>query len=192
MGPARAALVGAGLGAAWGLAARAFMRLVTQDAPAFSWAGTLGIIGLSAVLGAGVAVAGRARAQHRSRWWWFALVPGLLLFPGQGMPFIPAFALGGALLRRRNVLLRLVALVTVVGPGLLFWRIDRLDEVHMLSAPLRVQLGDLVGLPLLCLAMALAGDRLWGPRRHTLGVDVNAPGNAGAFTSNRAKRRLSV
>jgi hypothetical protein len=25
-----------------------------------------------------------------------------------------------------------------------------------------------------------------------LGFDVNAPGNAGAFTSNRAKRRLSV
>jgi hypothetical protein len=167
-GMAQVGLLGLGLGALWGAAARVFMRLVSTE-PSFSWAGTLGIVGLSAVLGLGVALAGQARAERRSRWWWLVLGPGLLLFPGQGIPFLPGFVVGGLLLRRRNLLARLAAWVTILGPGVAFWRSDRLDEVHMLSAPLRMQLADLVGLPLLTLAMALAGDRLWGPRRERSG-----------------------
>jgi len=161
----RAALTGLGLGAAWGVAARVFMRLVTTEQPSFSWAGTLGIIGLAAVLGAGVAVASEARLRRRRAFWWLALAPGLLLFAGPGMPFIPAFVLGGLLLRRRHVLARLGALVAIAGPGVAFWWVDRLDEVHMLGAPARVQAAELVVLPLLSLVLALAGDRLWGPRR---------------------------
>ena len=176
----RAGLLGLGLGALWGVAARIFMRLVSTE-PSFSWAGTLGIIGLAGVCGVGVSLSGQARADRRSRWWWLALLPGLLIFAGQGMPFLPAFLVGGLLLLRRNLLGRLLALATIVGPALAFWWTDRLDEVHMLPAPLHQQLGDLVALPLLTLAMALAGYRLWGPRRQT------SPGGRQSDSPERAR-----
>jgi hypothetical protein len=176
----RAALLGLGLGALWGIAARVFMRLVSTE-PSFSWSGTLGIIGLAAVFGVGVAMAAQARADGRSRWWWLVLLPGLLIFAGQGMPFLPGFLVGGLLLLRRNLLPRLLALVTIVGPGVALWWADRLDEVHMLPAPMRQQLGDLVALPLLILAMALAGHRLWGPRGQS------SPGGRQSDSPERAR-----
>jgi len=90
----RGAALGLGLGAVWGVLARVWMRLIS-DNPEFSWAGTLAIIGLSAVLGTGVGLMHAARRSGRSGWWTLAVVPGLLLFMSPGMLLAPCFLLGG-------------------------------------------------------------------------------------------------
>jgi hypothetical protein len=158
-----AALLGLGAGLAWGVAARVWMRLVTTEAPGFSWVGTLAILGLAGVFGAGVGLWWSARgAEGRRRWRRLALLPGLLLFAGQGLPFLPAF-IGGALARRGYPLLRPLAAVTVVGPAVALWWGVRFDEVTFLAAPARVQVAMLVGMPLLALAVAVAGHVALGP-----------------------------
>ena len=86
--------LGFALGTAWGVLARVWMRLVTTD-PEFSWAGTLSIVVLSAVLGAGVGVVDAARRTDRSSWWTLAIAPGCLLFLSPGMVLAPCFAIGG-------------------------------------------------------------------------------------------------
>ena len=173
----RAAALGAVLGALWGVAARVWMRLVSTE-PEFSWAGTLGIVVLSAVLGAGVAVSSVARSRHGwRRVARLAVVPGMVMFAGQGLPFLPAFVVGGLLLRRRHPLARLATLVVVVGPAVLLWWSERLDEYTMLSAPYRVQIGLLLGMPLLATVLAFAGDLVWG-RRVAVGGQSASPERA--------------
>jgi hypothetical protein len=169
-GLARAAAAGLAAGAVWGVAVRLFMRLVTTEKPEFSWVGTLSIIALTAVFGLVVGVAAQARREGRSRWWLLVAVPGLLLFAGQGAPFAPAFLLGGIALRValgsgasrvRRAAGVLAALVAVTVVPVLFWRSDRLDEYTMLSAPTRVQLAELLLMPLLGLWLAWHGRSLW-------------------------------
>ena len=99
----RAALTGLGLGAAWGVAARVWMRLVT-DTPEFSWVGTAFIVGLSA---------------------WFGLfVTGLNLVPvGQLDGGHAVYALFGA---RAFVIARAawwtcVGLIALAGPSWILW-----------------------------------------------------------------------
>jgi hypothetical protein len=162
-GPARASVTGLALGAAWGVAARGWMRLVSTE-PEFSWAGTLAIVGLGAVFGLLVALSWRARhAKGRRRWLRLVAVPGLLLFAGQGLPFAPAFLVAGPLLRRRHPLARLGVLLCVVGPAVLLWWTGRVDQVHMLAVPQRVQVSMLIGMPLLAAAIAGAGHLVLGP-----------------------------
>lgn len=159
----RAALVGFGLGAAWGVVARAWMRLVSTE-PEFSWAGTSMIIGLSGVLGLLIGLSWRARHSTGGRRWFRLLfVPGLILFAGQGAPLAPGLLVAGPLVRRRGLLARAVAVLAIVGPGVLLWWTERLDETTMLSAPLHVQLALLFGMPVLSLALALAGHLVLGP-----------------------------
>jgi hypothetical protein len=159
----RAALWGAAGGAVWGVAARAWMRLVSTS-PEFSWAGSLAIVGLAAVFGAGVGLSSAARRHRgRRRWLRLAVVPGMLLFVGQGLPLLPAFALAGPLFGRRSLVAKAVAGLAVVGPGVLLWWTERLDETTMLSAPPHVRLGLLLGLPVISLALAWAGHLVWGP-----------------------------
>ena len=159
----RAALLGAAAGAVWGVAARAWMRLVSTS-PEFSWVGSLAIVGLAAVFGAGVGVSSAARRRRGwRRWLRLAVVPGLLLFVGQGLPLLPAFALGGPLAGRRHPLAKLLAALAVVGPGMAFWWTARLDETTMLSGPLHVRLGFLLGMPVISAALAWAGHLVWGP-----------------------------
>ena len=160
----RSAGVGAASGALWGVAARGWMRLVSTS-PEFSWTGTLLIVGLAATLGAGVAVSSAAR----SRTGWrrvarLAVVPGMVMFAGQGIPFLPAFVVGGLLLRRRHVVARMLTVLAVAGPAVLVWWSERLDEYTMLSAPTRVQVSLLLGMPVLAMVLAFAGDRVWGRR----------------------------
>jgi hypothetical protein len=169
----RAALTGVVAGALWGVAVRVFMRLVTTDRPEFSWVGTLMIIALTSVFGVVVGVAAQARREGRSRWWLLAVVPGLLLFAGQGMPFLPAFVLGGIALRfalggatrapssARRAAGLVAALVAATVVPVLLWRSDRLDEYTMLSAPMRVQLAELLFMPVLGLWLAWHGRSLW-------------------------------
>lgn len=173
----RAAALGAGLGALWGVSARVWMRLVST-APEFSWPGTLAIVVVAAVLGAGVGVSSRARSltgwRRAAR---LAVVPGMVIFAGQGLPLLPAFVVGGLLLRRRHVVARLATALAVVGPAVLLWWSERLDEYTMLSAPQRVQLSMLIGMPLLATALAFAGDLVWG-RRVSLGGQSASPERA--------------
>jgi hypothetical protein len=101
----RAAARGFALGLAWGVLARLFMRLLTTT-PEFSWAGTLAILGFSAVLWSGVVVVDQARRTGRSRWWRLAPIPGLVLFLSPGVLLVPG-AVGAAVwlaLRTRAVL----------------------------------------------------------------------------------------
>jgi hypothetical protein len=159
----RAALTGLGLGAAWGVLARAWMRLVSTE-PEFSWFGTLMIVLLSAVFGLLIGLSWQARhATGWRRWLRFGFVPGLILFAGQGLPLAPGFLVGGPLLRRRSWLARCLAVVAIVGPGVLFWKSERLNEVTMNTVPLHVQLGYLFGMPLVATALAIAGHLVMGP-----------------------------
>jgi hypothetical protein len=163
MAPLRAGLVGLALGAVWGVAARVWMRLVSTT-PEFSWAGTLGIVAFAAVFGMLTGLAWRARhATGGRRWLRLVAVPCLLLFAGQGAPFAPAFLVAGPLLRRRSALARALVAVVVVGPAVLLWWTDRLDEFTMLSIPMRVQVSMLVGMPVLAAALAVAGHLVLGP-----------------------------
>ena len=159
----RAALWGAALGTAWGVLARAWMRLVSTS-PEFSWAGTLAIVVLAAVFGAGVGLSAAARRRRGwRRWLRLTVVPGMVLFAGQGLPLLPAFALAGPLAGRRSPVAKAVAALAVVGPGVLLWWTERLDETTMLSAPLHVQLGLLLGMPVISVALAWAGHLVFGP-----------------------------
>ena len=167
----RAAAVGLAAGALWGVAVRVFMRLVTTEEPGFSWVGTGFILALSAVFGAAVGVAAQARREGRSRWWLLVALPGLLLFAGQGAPFLPAFVLGGIALRiglgapraarTRRVVALVAALVAVAAMPVVLWQVDRLDEYTMLSAPVRVQLAELLLMPVLSAWLAWHGRSLW-------------------------------
>ena len=107
--------VGALAGAGWGVVARVFMRLLSDD-PQFSWAGTLAIVGIAAVTGACVGLVHGARASGRSRWWRLAALPGLLLFAGPGSLLVPAAVGMAVVLRARPVLRVLGALLVVVTP----------------------------------------------------------------------------
>ena len=170
-GTLRGAATGLALGVAWGVAARVFMRLVA-DAPEFSWAGTLGILAIAGWFGAWTgAAAGAVRAGRRG-WWRLLALPALILFAGQGAPFLPGALLGALALSRRHggrdggrgwVAVPAAVIANLVTPFLL-WRADRLDEVTMLSAPLRAQVATLVLMPVLGLALAWWSRDLFAPR----------------------------
>jgi hypothetical protein len=144
----RAALVGTALGAAWGVLARVWMRLVSTE-PEFSWTGTIFIVLLATVFGLCVGFAAETRRQGRSVWWLVSAVPALLLFAGQGFLFLPGTLVAGVLLARRSVVARRVAWLALLVVPVLLWRDLRLDEDTMLSAPVRVQVAAVVGMPLL-------------------------------------------
>jgi hypothetical protein len=147
---ARGVALGFALGAAWGVLARVWMRLITTD-PEFSWSGTLMIVGLSAVLGLGVGVVDAARRTGRSGFWTLAVVPGLLLFMSPGMLLAPAFLLGGLASGARGRLARVVGLLAAAGSvGVGIW----------------AGLGDItvtyvVGYAALALALAWASSLVW-------------------------------
>ncbi len=184
----RAALTGFGLGAAWGVVARAWMRLVSTS-PEFSWSGTLMIVLLGAIFGLLVGLSWQARqATGWRRWFRLLFVPGLILFAGQGLPLAPGFLIAGPLLRRRGLFARLGTLLAIVGPGALFWWTDRLDEETMLGAPVHVQLGLLFGMPVLATALALAGHLVLGP----LGVKAHSESPERARSSRRSDSSLEV
>lgn len=159
----RAALIGFGLGVAWGAAARVWMRLVSTS-PEFSWAGTAIILGFSGLLGLLVGLSWRARhATGRRRWFRWLFLPGLVLFAGQGAPLAPGLLVAGPLLRRPGLPARVGTVLAVTGPAVLVWWVERLDENTMLSAPTRVQLWLLFGMPVLSTALAFAGHLVLGP-----------------------------
>ena len=186
--PLRAALIGFGLGAAWGVVARVWMRLVSTT-PDFSWSGTLMIVGFSAVLGLLVGLSWRARhATGWRRWLRLLFVPGLVLFAGPGIPLAPGFLVAGPLLRRRGLLARLGTILSIVGPAAFLWWSERLDEDTMLGAPPHVQVGLLLGMPVLATALALAGHLALGP----LGVQPHSVSPERARSNRRSDSSLEV
>ncbi len=160
----RAALVGTALGAAWGVLARVWMRLVSTE-PEFSWTGTIFIVLLATVFGLCVGFAAETRRQGRSVWWLVSAVPALLLFAGQGFLFLPGTLVAGVLLARRSVVARRVAWLALLVVPVLLWRDLRLDEDTMLSAPVRVQVAAGVGMPLLGWWLAWHARDLFRARR---------------------------
>jgi hypothetical protein len=170
----RGALAGLGLGLLWGVAARVWMRLMNPTSPEFSWAGTLMILTLAALLGLGVGLLAAAKVKGARRWWRLAVVPGLLIFASQGLLFLPAFALGGLVLTRRHWALRAlgaaasVAMVVVLGVLL-----GGVDEETMTTLPTSALVSGVVGFVLLSAAMAAAGSvlyRPWAPRTRSASI----------------------
>ena len=104
---------GALAGALWGVFARLFMRLLTDD-PQFSWSGTLAIVGLATVAGACVGLVHGARVSGRSPWWRLAALPALVLFAGPGSLLAPAAVGMAAVLRGRAAVRVLGALLVAV------------------------------------------------------------------------------
>lgn len=91
---------GAALGLAWGLAARVWMRFVSET-PEFTWTGTGFIFGASLLAGAGLGAVEGARRRRRAKRWRFAALAVLLLGVGAGIIMLPIAWLGGAALSGR-------------------------------------------------------------------------------------------
>jgi hypothetical protein len=90
----RSAATGLGLGLMWGIAARAWMRLISTD-PQFTVAGTGMILALTSISGLTLGILYGVRRAGRSRWWRILAVLCLPTFAGAGIVFLPAFLLGG-------------------------------------------------------------------------------------------------
>ena len=144
----RGLVAGLGLGLAWGVLARGFMRLLATD-PSFSWSGTLFILGIAAVAGACVGLVHAARVAGRSRWWRLAALPALALFAGPGMALAPA-AVGMAMVLRGGRVVRVAGAVLVTGSPLL---------VVVSAQPLGTTSTQLAGVALMVLSAAPLG---WG------------------------------
>ncbi len=114
--------VGAGAGLLWGVAVRAWMRLIAED-PEFTVSGTVFIVGAATIAGLGMAIAASAR---RNRWRFgkaASVLGGILVVPlgtGAGSILLASVVVGGVALGRPRIVLpvRLAVLVPVVFIGL--------------------------------------------------------------------------
>lgn len=92
-------------GAALGAVARGWMRLLSDD-PEFSWSGTIAIVVVFTVAGAGHGLAARARRARRRRWSTLGRVVGgvltLGLFVAAGGVMLPTVAGGSLAVWRRD------------------------------------------------------------------------------------------
>jgi hypothetical protein len=180
----RGAGLGLALGAVWGVLARIWMRLITTD-PEFSWAGTLAIIGFSALLGLGVGLVHASRRTGRSRWWTLAVVPGLVLFMSPGMLLAPAFLLGGPAFGVRGRLLRVVGVLTIVGTlALALYLVLFMPDPGAEDPSFGDVLVFEVGFAVLAVALAWASSLVWQRKAsavqgHALGADGGVVAVAG-------------
>lgn len=112
-------LLYAGVGLAWGVAARIYMRLISDD-PGFTLTGTGMILGFALLWFTGLGAVRGARLSRRRWWWWLAPVPGLVLFAGLGMVYLPLVVCGLVAGRQpkrwRQVMLALVGLAVMLLP----------------------------------------------------------------------------
>lgn len=151
---------GAVLGLAWGLAARIWMRAIS-DAPEFTWTGTLSILGLATCLGLGSGLLAAARRGGRRPWWGLLGAPGLLLFASPGIVMLPAALFGGLAFSARARAWRLVGWVAIATPTTLAVALSAGDQVA--EDTLLFAVG---GSLMLSFGLALLGAPLWtGSRR---------------------------
>jgi hypothetical protein len=150
------------------------MRLISTD-PEFSWSGTLVIVGLAALLGAGVGLVDAALRAGRSRWWRLAVVPGLLLFLGPGVLLAPSFLVGGLAWRPHRMWLRVPGALMLVGSvgGATWLAAGDPEGVAPVTA------GEVVvfatGFAVLALGLAWASSRVWQPRSWPAAQGVDEP-----------------
>jgi hypothetical protein len=160
----RAAALGALAGAAWGVLARIWMRLISDD-PEFSWAGTLTIIGAAALLGLGVGLVDAARRAGRSLWWTSAVVPGLILFLSPGMLLAPSFFIGSLAYAHRGRILRAVGwgaiTLSIMGSALM---VVLVPEPGSETTPGQAVV-FVIGFALMAITLAWGGSHIW--RRRT-------------------------
>jgi hypothetical protein len=133
----RLALAGAALGLGWGVAARAWMRLITTD-PGFSWSGTGYILGACTVIGLLLGAAEAGRRRGAMRWWRATGASALLLGVGAGIIVVPTALLGGLAAGRRrwHPAVRAVLALAAAAPAVLVAR-----DVWGTLPPLRGGLG---------------------------------------------------
>ena len=104
-----AAGLGLGAGLLWGVAARAWMRTVSEN-PEFSWAGTLFVLAATSVAGTALALLEALRRGGTGAVRFTLVIPALLMFAGAGMVMLPgALLLGFALSARGPRWLSVVA-----------------------------------------------------------------------------------
>jgi len=125
--------VGPLAGAALGVAARAWMRLISDD-PEFSWSGTIFIIGGFTLFGIGQSIATATRRRARRRWTLtIARVVGAItmmpLFVAAGSVMLPTVLGGGLALTRTNWnrIVRWICLAVALLP-VLFVTKDLIDS----------------------------------------------------------------
>lgn len=116
---------GAGAGLVWGVAIRAWMRLISED-PEFTMAGSVFIVGAATIAGLGMAIAAAAR---RNRWRFgkiASVLGGILIVPlgtGAGSILLATVVIGGVALGRPRISLPLrlaiLAPVVLIGMGAL-------------------------------------------------------------------------
>ena len=150
---------GAVLGLAWGVAARIWMRAIS-NAPEFSWTGTLLILGFAAWLGLGSGLLAAARRGGRKPWWALLGAPGLLLFAGPGMLMLPAALFGGLAFSARARAWRLVGWLAICTPAALIVAVSAGEPAT--EGALLFAVGGAV---LLSVGLALLGAPLWAGRR---------------------------
>jgi hypothetical protein len=175
-----AAALGLALGTVWGVLARIWMRLISDD-PEFSWTGTLLIVGFSALLGLGVGLA----HAGRSRWWTLAVAPGLILFLSPGMVMFPALLLGGPAFGVRGRVLRVVGYLALLGTqALALYMVLALPEPGAEDPTFGDVLVFSGGFAALTLALAWASSLVWqrkasAVQRRPLGADGGVVAVAG-------------
>lgn len=110
----RFAATGIGLGIAWGVAMRGWMRYISTE-PDFSWAGTIFILGASAIVGGLLAFARHRRSVGGIGWWRLTMISLLMLGAG-GAVMWPSVVLGAiAFARKRPPWLRFVLVLAALG-----------------------------------------------------------------------------
>lgn len=161
----RSALAGLGFGVCWGIAARVWMRLIST-APEFSWAGTGMIIGLTGIAGLTLGILAGVRRVGGSRWWRILAVLCLPTFASPGLLFLPAFLLGG-LLVRRSLWARLAGASGIVLAEVALWASTGGEPV---DNPWIFYGGFLV----LCLPVAAGAAELYRPSQRSRAAVVSA------------------
>ncbi|MEO7233893.1 MAG: hypothetical protein ABIW80_00815 [Lapillicoccus sp.] len=159
----RYAARGLGLGLAWGVGARLWMGMVSSDQQ-LSWRGTLGVLVSAGLAGTLVGVAHAAGLRGATNAWRALALPGVALFLGPGLPFLPAFLLGGWGMRRGSVG-RAVAVLSVAAAPVLLVQTLWFDGAEGVVAPTDAISLLLVagGGGLLAVTSAWAGSATFGP-----------------------------
>lgn len=177
----RPVAAGLGLGLAWGVVARVWMRLLSSD-PQLTWRGTLAVVVSAGLAGALLGAAHAAGRRGASGAWRALALPGVALFLGPGLPFLPAFVVGGWGMRRGPVGRAVAAGSVAVAPLLLLQALVSGDSGPLLApSDLPSLLVVAGGSGLLAVTSAWAGTAAFGPwarpatRRAPAGVAVQRP-----------------
>jgi hypothetical protein len=135
-----AVLAGVGVGMGYGIALRAWMRLVSEN-PEFSWSGTLFIVGAFTIAGAFAGlVVGARRRQWRALLVLIrivAVVLSLSCFGGAGVVMLPTIVPGALALARTDWpqwVRRILAVVSGLSVLIVFTDADRLGLVRAVVA----------------------------------------------------------